>query len=403
MLNKDTYCPMPFVTLSVNPGNYISRCMMSMTPMGDISTKTYQNKKFKKLRLDMLNGVWDEKGCSGCFIKEQNGLTSQRQKWLNNEEKYLGKQGIYENNIDIKTNNIHHIYLNFSNICNFKCRMCGPHFSNAWIPDAKKLNDKGFVVGNEEIPPKSQVDVNKFFDEFGSRLGNLSQIWITGGEPFIDNSIYDFFERLKNYTDLYNLQVSINTNGSKLDTKKLSMLSDLKNLTLNFSIDATGELYTYMRGYQFSFEQIKDKIAQCIELQKNQTNLNIAVNSTFQIYNILNLKDFWNWGKTIAESKTGNWIECRTLLGPKNLRARHAPRDIKSQAIKMAQELIQNDPYYGHNHYLEQIIKECKQDSDPEQIKDFLKWNQALDKTRNQDLKDYCLFLYEGWKTEGIL
>lgn len=402
-MNNKTYCPMPFVTLSVNPGNYISRCMMSMTPMGDISTKTYQNKKFKKLRLDMLNGVWDEKGCSSCFIKEQSGLTSQRQKWLNNEEKYLGKQGIYENNLDIKTNNIHHIYLNFSNICNFKCRMCGPHFSNAWIPDAKKLNDKGFVVGNEEIPPKSQVDVNKFFDEFGSRLGNLSQIWITGGEPFIDDSIYSFFKKLEIYTDVKKIKVSINTNGSKLDIKKLQELSHLKNLTLNFSVDATGDLYTYMRGYQYSFDQIHEKIDQCIKLQKTQANLNIAVNGTYQIYNILNIKDFWKWGKTIANSKLGNWIEYRTLLGPKYLQARHAPVDIKNQAIKMAEELIESDPYYSHNHYLNQVIQECKQNSEDTQIEKFLKWNQTLDNIRNEDLNNYCSFLYDGWKKEGII
>ena len=402
-MNSKTYCPMPFVTLSVNPGNYISRCMMSMTSMGDISTKTYQNKKFKKLRSDMLNGVWDEKGCSSCFLREQNGLTSQRQKWLNNEGKYLGKQGIYEKNLNVKINNIHHLYLNFSNICNFKCRMCGPHFSNAWIPDAKKLGEDGLVAGNEEIPPKSQVDIDKFFAEFGNRLAYLTQIWITGGEPFIDDSIYNFFKKLEGYTDLKKIKVSINTNGSKLDIQKLQELSHLQNLTLNFSVDATGNLYTYMRGYQYSFDQIHEKIDQCIKLQKTQANLNIAVNGTYQIYNILNIKDFWKWGKSIAESKKGNWVEYRTLLGPKHFRARHAPIDIKNQAIKMAEELIESDPYYSHNHYLQQVIKECKQDSEPGQVKNFLKWNQTLDKIRNEDLQDYCSFLCEGWKKEGIL
>ena len=402
-MNNKTYCPMPFVTLSVNPGNYISRCMMSMTSMGDISTKTYQNKKFKKLRTDMLGGVWDQEGCSSCFIKEQSGLTSQRQKWLNNEEKYLGKHGIYENNLDIKTNNIHHIYLNFSNICNFKCRMCGPHFSNAWISDSKKLNKQGLIAGNEEIPPKSQVDIDKFFSEFGTRLNHLTQIWITGGEPFIDDSIFNFFKKLEKHADVKSIKVSINTNGSKLDIHRLNELSHLKNLTLNFSVDATGSLYTYMRGYQYSFDEIQEKINLCIELQKTQSNLNIAVNGTYQIYNVLNLKDFWEWGKTIADSKSGNWIEYRTLLGPKHLQARHAPVDVKMQAINFAKELIKKDPYYSHNHYLEQVIKECNQSSEVDQINKFLKWNQTLDNIRNEDLNNYCSFLYDGWKKEGII
>jgi hypothetical protein len=158
-----------------------------------------------------------------------------------------------------------------------------------------------------------------------------------------------------------------------------------------------------MRGYQYSFDQIHEKIDQCIKLQKTQANLNIAVNGTYQIYNILNIKDFWKWGKTIANSKLGNWIEYRTLLGPKYLQARHAPVDIKNQAIKMAEELIESDPYYSHNHYLNQVIQECKQNSEDTQIEKFLKWNQTLDNIRNEDLNNYCSFLYDGWKKEGII
>ena len=48
-----------------------------------------------------------------------------RLKWLDREEKYLGETGIYEAHNIVK-NDIHHLYMNFNNICNFKCRMCGP-------------------------------------------------------------------------------------------------------------------------------------------------------------------------------------------------------------------------------------------------------------------------------------
>ena len=61
MYNKKTYCPMPFVTMTVNPGNYISRCMMSHKSMGEIQSKTLQNLAFETLRSNMLNGVWIKK------------------------------------------------------------------------------------------------------------------------------------------------------------------------------------------------------------------------------------------------------------------------------------------------------------------------------------------------------
>ena len=43
-------------------------------------------------------------------------------------------------------------------------------------------------------------------------ISNLKQIWITGGEPFIDDSIYKFFDKLGDYADLKSIKVLINTN-----------------------------------------------------------------------------------------------------------------------------------------------------------------------------------------------
>ena len=60
--------------------------------------------------------------------------------------------------------------MNFNNICNFKCRMCGPHFSNAWIPDYNKMkvmgSYKGNITNNGQVwsQPKQQIDVDKFLD-----------------------------------------------------------------------------------------------------------------------------------------------------------------------------------------------------------------------------------------------
>jgi organic radical activating enzyme len=407
MYNKKTYCPMPFVTMTVNPGNYISRCMMSHESMGEIESKTLQNPAFKTLRSNMLNGVWDKEGCKVCYNRENANLDSQRLKWLKNEKKYLDEDGLYEKNINLSRNKIYHLYLNFSNICNFKCRMCGPHFSNAWLSDHNKLLEKGLYkeIYNTSfiIPPKSQVDIDKFLLEFGNDLKDLRQIWITGGEPFIDNKLFDFFEKLGSYADLKNIKVSINTNGSKLDVNKLKILRNLKQIVINFSVDAVGDLYKYMRGYNYDFNEIDKKINHCLKLQNEQDNLNIAVNGTYQLYNILNVEDFWLWGKKVANSKEGNWIEYRTLSGPNFLAARHAPLTVKNKAVKILQKLIDDDKEFSHNHYLQQAICECKLNAVPEYIKKFVNFNDALDNIRNEKINDYCEFLYKGWSEEGNL
>ena len=76
------------------------------------------------------------------FKKEQQGNISQRQKWLQrNPQDFKNTQGF----INPKTtgNPVNHLFINYSNICNFKCRMCGPDYSNSLIPEHKHLHSLG--------------------------------------------------------------------------------------------------------------------------------------------------------------------------------------------------------------------------------------------------------------------
>lgn len=392
---------MPFITLAVNPGNYISRCMMSMKNMGPITSDTYSNSAYQTLRQNMLDGVWDEDGCETCFAKEQDGFASQRTKWLDREEKYLSESGIYKSNLSVERNKIYHLYMNFSNICNFKCRMCGPHFSNAWIPDYNKLAEQG-LQRNINVPPKQQVDINKFFAEFSNDLSDLRQIWITGGEPFIDDSVFEFVEQLKNYTDLRKIKCVINTNLSKLDVNSVSAFEDFKHVTLNVSMDAVGDFYSYMRGYNFSFKEVDEKIKQLMQKTHEIDNLHIGVNAGFQIYNILNFIDFWSWAKNIHGDKKGNFVSIVVLNGPRWLRARNAPTSLKLKSIELIENLMKEDPEFGCNFYLDDCIKELKHNQNPEDIEKFISWNTALDKVRGEDIKIIFPELIAEWKQEGI-
>jgi organic radical activating enzyme len=397
-----SYCPMPFVTLTVNPGGNISRCMMSLETMGPLSSSTYSNEKFQTLRKDMLNGVWDNAGCHACINAEKNGNKSQRQKWLEREEKYLGETGIYENNLKLTANNIYHLYMNFNNICNFKCRMCGPHFSNAWIPDYKKLNPQE-ITGHKQqidfIPSKQQVDVDKFFEEFGDNISNLRQIWITGGEPFMDDSIYDFFKKLPQYTDVKNISVVINTNASKVDVGKLPKLFDVKNLLLNISVDATGDLYDYMRGYNYSFKELDLKIKEICKLKETYKNFKVSINGAYQIYNVLNIEEFYNWATNILDDPIAGLVEYRVLNGPAYLRVRHAPITIKSKARRMVDRLRKKFP---ENWYLELCMKELQKTVSPhdKNLKDFFIWNEKLDNIRSQNIDKVLPELMTEFKRE---
>ena len=372
-MHKDTYCPMPFVTLAVNPNNWLSRCMMSNHNMGPIEHASWSNDKFKTLRNNQLNGIWDQDGCKSCWFKEQNGQKSRRNRWVESELKYMGAENVYAQNLSVRRNTIKHLYMNFNNICNFKCRMCGPHYSNAWIPDWRKLEmDK-----SEHIQEKQQIDVEKFLQEFGPELGQLHGIWITGGEPFMDNSVFDFFEKLKQYCDPQQLKVLITTNASKLDVHKLKQLQGFKRLQIHVSIDATGDLYKYMRGYNYSWQQIDTKINDLYQNQKTY-NYILSLNGTYQLHNMLNLEDFYNW---CLQYVTIDYIEMRVLSSPKWLQARHATQVVKQKA---QQQLKRMQARYQDYQYFDDIALELEADTDLHYQEKFVSWNKKLDEIRGE-------------------
>ena len=137
--------------------------------------------------------------------------------------------------------------------------------------------------------PKQQIDVDKFLEEFGPELGDLYGIWVTGGEPFIDDSVFDFFDKLKKYVDPAQVKLLITTNASKLDVSRLSELRDYLRTQIHVSIDATGDLYSYMRGYNFTWDQVNDKIQQLAEWKKGGKHTfhqTLSLNGTYQLHNL---------------------------------------------------------------------------------------------------------------------
>ena len=145
----------------------------------------------------------------------------------------------------------------------------------------------------------------------------------------MDDSVFDFFDKLKKYCDPAQLKVLITTNASKLDVHKLEQLNGFKRLQIHVSIDATGDLYPYMRGYNYSWSEADAKVKELYDNQKKY-NYILSLNGTYQIYNMLNLEQFYNWCLQYVDI---DYIEHRVLTGPKQLQARHASDEIKTQAL----------------------------------------------------------------------
>jgi MoaA/NifB/PqqE/SkfB family radical SAM enzyme len=395
MINEKL-CLIPFVSISTHPGGFVSRCMMSSLPMGLINDpNVWDNNKFIELRKDMVENRWNLPGCKTCYERETQGLISQRINWKTNERWWNGD--IWDSkdfSKSIINNKIYHLFLNTSNLCNFKCRMCSSLYSNSWINDDRLLVENGFNRKLHKSYTKNKNKIKEFITNLLPRLSELRMITVTGGEPFINDDFLEVSEILDQAGILKNLHLSITTNASLLTEQHLIKLKNAKKVNINISIDGTDKLFEYMRSdSRYSWEYILDIIKMVCDFRNENKNFILSLNASYQIYNMLNVKDFYDWAESIIQ-RPNEWIEYRLLTHPEYLHASIAPEDIKIKSEKQC-DYVESKYDERNKFFLNNMRKNLKMPRIESQWNDFQKFTRILDDKRKQDIKIVCPELYE--------
>tara|TARA_E500000331_G_scaffold319793_1_gene332781 strand:+ start:141 stop:1238 length:1098 start_codon:yes stop_codon:yes gene_type:complete len=364
---------------------------MSDVPMGE----TFDSPQMQKLREDMLAGTWDKEGCMTCWKKEQQGNISQRQKWLQrNPKDFKNTDGF----INPKTtdNPVNHLFINYSNICNFKCRMCGPDYSNSLIPEHKHLHSLGLGKKVKTETIKNRNFINTYLKQKPESLKDVTSIWITGGEPLMDNNCYDLIDILAEHGNESQTDMVITTNGSKVDLDKLQKFENLKFFELDLSIDAPNIMFEYMRSAGiFTWEQMSKLIDDLTYFKKqNSSWFHMCFNASIQAYNYDTVLEF----DSVCR-KAGALNNTRMLIFPEHFRLDVLPYKYRKEEFdKIKDYKVINDPRFKRTH--SDICKNMlqKQASD-EIVKKFKQQTIAQDEYRNMNIKDFhpqlAEFIYE--------
>ena len=223
----------------LGPGGSITPCCSSSYKFGDIKEDTFNDAFYsdsaKQFRENFYKGKL-HKDCKTC-IKNKN----MHRIFSNNKYSHLRKDTV----------EMLHVELNLSNTCNLACLMCGPMFSHLW---GKELGDDSwnFSVSKDKV---KQLAIS---------LKNAKHIVLKGGEPFFYGYIDDFLNQI--YDQKFNLNNSsldllhILSNGSFLKESTLKVLSKFDEIVLAISIEATGDLYRYIRGDSYTYENVVENI-----------------------------------------------------------------------------------------------------------------------------------------------
>ena len=389
--HSTSWCPIPFNAISFHPTGNLTRCMMSDVPMGE----TFDSHQMQKLRHDMLAGTWDKEGCMTCWKKEQQGNISQRQKWLRrNPKDFKNTDGFI--NPKITGNPVNHLFINYSNICNFKCRMCGPSYSNSLIPEHKHLHSLGLRSPVNTKVIKNRNFINTYLKQKPEVLKDVTSIWITGGEPFMDDNCYDLADIIAEHGNESIMDMVITTNGSKVDLNKLQKFENFRFFELDLSIDAPNIMFEYMRSAGiFTWEQMSKLIDDLTYFRKqNSSWFHMCFNASIQAFNYDTVLEFDSICK-----KAGALNNTRMLIHPEYFRLDVLPYKYRKEEFdKIKDYKVINDPRFKRTH--SDICKNMlqKQASD-EIVKKFKQQTIAQDEYRNMNIKDFhpqlAEFIYE--------
>ena len=147
----------------------------------------------------------------------------------------------------------------FSNLCNFKCRMCGDMLSSAWESEEKSQGMVDFSnPKNNWMRGDIRQEISRFQEtqieaEFASAVENhaVEEIYWVGGEPLMYEQHWRYMPRIIELGDGNKLYARYNTNLSRVDYRGINLykdiLSKIRDWQICASIDGINEIGEYIR------------------------------------------------------------------------------------------------------------------------------------------------------------
>ncbi len=255
---SNTICILPFVHLYSEPKGEMKPCCIAGgfdTPL-DLKTMSiddaFNSLQMKELREDMLSGKRN-KVCDVCYKKEDLNGISPRTDFNANR---LWEMPKVNEDFSVETQ-FQHIDIRFSNLCNFKCRMCNHDFSSNWFEDNEKIAP-GYTKGRTKVMKVSDTIV----EDLIPHLKNVKSFYFAGGEPLIMPEHYKVLKYLydtmpiieQHWGNKRRLSIHYNTNLSVITYDEQSLIDLWKGFDrvfLSISCDGIDKVGEYQRvGFQ---------------------------------------------------------------------------------------------------------------------------------------------------------
>lgn len=389
-----TICAVPWMHLAFEPSGRVVPCCLTTTntpASGNLNKQSIEDiwngPVQRKLRKTMLAGQ-EPKMCSKCFNKEKVSGESSRINH-NVEFPHVVKNISNITNPDgsVKEMKLKYWDFRFSNLCNFKCRSCGPGFSSAWVPDSNKLSRWRSLSKVTEI---TSVEDRTNYDFLEEQVEHVERIYFAGGEPLLMREHWQILDLLVN-NKRFNVRLSYNTNCSTFTYGKKNVIDYWKQWDKNKievwpSIDEIGNRAELIRSGTV-WSTVESNLKQLAELN----NIRIRPSITVGAMNIFRLPEIIDHLVSIEViNKKYNYanFSLNLLEDPEYYHVHILSEKFRNQiTIKLKTWITE----YNHKHNTDitskftQMLYELSKPTNNSARKHFVSLTKKLDQIRNED------------------
>jgi len=265
----------------------------------------------KQARLDMLEGKWPE-ACKRCEDEEAAGIRSRMQyeneRW-SADDTFTFEKALQVTATDgsIDTNEVPTVFydLRFGNLCNLKCRMCGPTDSSQWYEDQVKMfgteyqDTTGIVKLHKNAKGKYEpiVDVYNWYEntnlwnQLENNMPNIRHLYLVGGEPLMIDQHYTFLQKCVDQNEASHIVLEYNTNITNIPERAWNIWKHFERIEIGASVDGIGDVVEYIR-YPAKWKIIERNMQ---ALDNAEGNFKLWLSPTIGILNSKHLPDMILW------------------------------------------------------------------------------------------------------------
>jgi hypothetical protein len=194
----------------------------------------------------------------------------------------------------------------FSNLCNFKCRMCGDMLSSAWESEQRQHDMVDWSnPKNAWMRPEIRAEISRFQDTYVEQEFSLAveqhrveEVYWVGGEPLMYDQHWRYMRRIIELGDGQNVYARYNTNLSRVRYRGMDLYDDvldhIRDWQICASLDGTGPTGEYIRtGLDFAdwCENFQRGVDQQRHHRQMRIDFTLTLPGLFEIENIQQLAD----------------------------------------------------------------------------------------------------------------